>query len=233
MRCLVQFRHRAFRFIELRLIYVEKHIERFDMKRSTSADAGRIGGQKTAFINKQAKLLRIEDYNKNPKRCEHCSEPILYERRRNKFCDHSCAASYCNLGIKRNLRSGDWTNKECLECGIVTTNPMYCSRECWVINKHKKTDQRIESGQFDSVYPSKTLRDYLRRTRGDRCEMCGRSEWLEQPIPMNVHHIDGDASNNKPDNLQQLCLNCHGLTPNYGGKNKNKSVRSYRYDAKV
>jgi len=45
---------------------------------------------------------------------------------------------------------------------------------------------------------------------------------------LNTHHIDGDSQNNALINLQLLCLNCHGLTPNYGAKNKN-STRDYRY----
>lgn len=30
-----------------------------------------------------------------------------------------------------------------------------------------------------------------------------------QHTPMQIHHIDGDSSNNDPDNLAPLCGNCH------------------------
>jgi predicted HNH restriction endonuclease len=40
-------------------------------------------------------------------------------------------------------------------------------------------------------------------------------------IPLQIHHIDGDATNNKEENLQLLCPNCHTLTENYGSLNKN------------
>lgn len=42
-----------------------------------------------------------------------------------------------------------------------------------------------------------------------KCEMCGFVP--EAPCQMDVHHIDWDHSNNKPDNLQVLCANCHRL----------------------
>ena len=71
------------------------------------------------------------------------------------------------------------------------------------------------------------LREFLIEERGKECEMCHNKEWLEQDIPLSVHHIDGDASNNIPKNIQLLCLNCHGLTNNFGRKNKN-GTRSYR-----
>ena len=42
-------------------------------------------------------------------------------------------------------------------------------------------------------------------------------------FPKNVDHIDGDAKNNKPDNLRILCPNCHAMTSTFGNRNKNSS----------
>lgn len=67
----------------------------------------------------------------------------------------------------------------------------------------------------------KTTLNALVNLRGRKCECCGLSEWNDQPIPLEIHHIDGNHSNNALDNLQILCLNCHGLTPNFRGKNQN------------
>ena len=66
-----------------------------------------------------------------------------------------------------------------------------------------------------------TLLNQLIEIRGHRCEQCGNTEWLNQPIPLEVHHIDGDNQNNSLDNLQLLCPNCHALTENYRGRNIN------------
>ena len=54
------------------------------------------------------------------------------------------------------------------------------------------------------------------------CESCGQSEWLEQPIPLELHHINGNNSDNRLENLRLLCPNCHALTDSYRGKNKRK-----------
>lgn len=53
-----------------------------------------------------------------------------------------------------------------------------------------------------------------------RCQNCQLSEWLDKPIPLELHHIDGNPKNNQLDNLSLLCPNCHSLTDNYRGKNK-------------
>ena len=57
--------------------------------------------------------------------------------------------------------------------------------------------------------------------RGHQCEKCGLKEWQNKPIPLEVHHIDGDELNNELDNLELNCPNCHALTENYRGKNIN------------
>jgi Zn finger protein HypA/HybF involved in hydrogenase expression len=57
-----------------------------------------------------------------------------------------------------------------------------------------------------------------------KCECCRLSEWMGQPISLELDHIDGDNKNNKLDNLRVLCPNCHAQTPTYRGKNKKKII---------
>lgn len=51
-----------------------------------------------------------------------------------------------------------------------------------------------------------------------KCERCKLENWLDSPIPLELHHKDGDCENNKIENIEILCPNCHALTPNYRGK---------------
>lgn len=53
-----------------------------------------------------------------------------------------------------------------------------------------------------------------------KCYNCSKKTWLNQKIPLELHHIDGNHSNNELSNLVLLCPNCHALTDNYRGKNK-------------
>lgn len=55
-----------------------------------------------------------------------------------------------------------------------------------------------------------------------KCECCGLTEWLGQPIPLEVHHKDGNAYNNVIENYQLLCPNCHAQTDSYRGRNSAK-----------
>lgn len=58
------------------------------------------------------------------------------------------------------------------------------------------------------------------------CECCLNITWNGQPIPLEVHHKDGDKTNNSLKNLQLLCPNCHALTDTYCGRNTKKHKQS-------
>lgn len=62
----------------------------------------------------------------------------------------------------------------------------------------------------------KLIRDGLKKPI---CEQCGNHEWMGKPIPLELHHVDGDHYNNELTNLQLLCPNCHAFTENYRGRN--------------
>jgi len=54
----------------------------------------------------------------------------------------------------------------------------------------------------------------------ERCSRCMLTQWLEQPISLELDHIDGDRYNQELSNLRLLCPNCHAQTPTYRGRNR-------------
>jgi hypothetical protein len=59
---------------------------------------------------------------------------------------------------------------------------------------------------------------------GEKCQKCG---WaginpFSNTIPVELEHIDGDCYNNKYENCQLLCPNCHAMTPTYKALNAGK-----------
>lgn len=69
----------------------------------------------------------------------------------------------------------------------------------------------------------------LIKLRGQKCEKCQCEEWLGQPINLEIHHIDGDRSNNSLKNLQLLCPNCHSYTNNFRKKSKKAIMPEEQY----
>lgn len=76
----------------------------------------------------------------------------------------------------------------------------------------------VENSDFDSSNRLKNKLFY-NGLKKQQCEKCGRTEWEGVPIPLELHHINGVHNDNRIENLQILCPNCHALTDNYCGKN--------------
>jgi DNA-binding CsgD family transcriptional regulator len=51
------------------------------------------------------------------------------------------------------------------------------------------------------------------------CEACGLSQWLGRPLSLALHHVNGDRHDNRLENLQLLCPNCHSQTDTFAGRN--------------
>ena len=43
---------------------------------------------------------------------------------------------------------------------------------------------------------------------------------------MQLHHINGHGDDNRLENLELLCANCHSMTDTYGGRNGHRRKRA-------
>ena len=78
--------------------------------------------------------------------------------------------------------------------------------------------------QEDVKYKSNTLKNRLiaAHLKQNICENCGcGNEWMGKPITLELHHINGNHFDNRIENLQILCPNCHSQTSTH---RKRKSV---------
>lgn len=62
----------------------------------------------------------------------------------------------------------------------------------------------------------------------ERCNNCKLDVWLGHKIPLELDHVNGKNLDNRLENLQLLCPNCHALTDSYRGKNKSSQLSEKR-----
>lgn len=180
----------------------------------TRSEAGSLGGKLGGLNSKMlGEKLRLE-YSKNPKTCLFCSEQIPFDKKRSKFCNHSCAAKFSN-----NRKGTGREPNKCLTCGVVIS---FGVANCEQHRTHGKWTP------FELLKGDGTRKVRLISERGHSCESCKLSTWLNQKIVLTLEHVDGNPDNNKKENLKLLCWNCHSLTPFFGAKNKGRFSNSSR-----
>lgn len=98
-------------------------------------------------------------------------------------------------------------------------------RETWRRKLTEKVAPLIESDDdLGNISGRESVKAFIIETRSGKCESCGVCDWLGKPLSLQVHHVDGNARNNRPSNLKILCPNCHSQTDNFAAKNIKRKV---------
>lgn len=193
------------------------------------SEAGKIGFEKSRVKLVEQKKFRIDRYILKPNICNFCKIILSYEFRNNKFCGRSCSAKYYNQNRKIKIF--------CIECNKIIlgdSSRKFCSKKCQQTCQSTKLVGRwkdgLEKGWCGNGFAvASYIRNYLFKKNNSKCEECrwNKINVTTNKIPLQIHHIDGDASNCKENNLKLLCPNCHSLTSTFGRLNK-KTVRMHR-----
>lgn len=146
------------------------------------------------------------------------------------------------LPIRRKINQNETFNRKellhfCEYCGNKLNDyykgKRFCNNRCQFEYQYEKYIRDWKDGKENGIRGRYDVSNYIRRylfeKHNCKCEKCGWGEINETTgnIPLQIHHKDGDCTNNCEENLQLLCPNCHSLTETFGNSNKN-SKRIYR-----
>jgi hypothetical protein len=113
---------------------------------------------------------------------------------------HSVAACRARFGFNRQ------TWHDAVLRGLITPRPGRTPLGELLIADSRHNRNHLKKRLFDAGIKSPS------------CECCGLSEWRGLPIPLALHHVNGDRCDNRLENLQILCANCHGQTDTWAGR---------------
>lgn len=127
-------------------------------------------------------------------------------------------------------------NKKCKFCGKDLNNnySIFCNKNCFGLHKREQTYKKYSENVLNNLDISNmnSLSNYKRFILSEqefKCQICGLSEvWNNKKLVFILDHIDGNASNNKRENLRCICPNCDSQLDTYKSKNK-ISARKFRY----
>jgi hypothetical protein len=122
--------------------------------------------------------------------CELCNKEFEhYSWDKQRYCSKDCAwkkskvEETCLVCNKITLKSKSTSNRNSMN---------YCSRDCY--NLRNVATKRLKRG---TAFWKNLL-------ESSSCE-CGETK----PYLLQIHHIDGNHSNNNKDNLEIVCPTCH------------------------
>lgn len=98
---------------------------------------GHLGGAAYAKKMAELKIIKVAEYNKNPKRCKHCQIPIPYDKKTNNFCNRSCAGSYNTSNRDKSIiekTKATWRNKNKLLADLKNTIKPSKTKPKWEID---------------------------------------------------------------------------------------------------
>lgn len=155
------------------------------------------------------------------------------------------------LGIeleqKRKINESETFNKGkgkkgiCMNCGCEyniyrSSKGKFCSHKCQVEYEYKQFIERWKNGEESGLKGEYGISNHIRRYLFDKyncsCQICGWNEvnQFTGKVPLEIHHIDGDYTNNREENLQLLCPNHHSLTESFKNHNKNGRKGRKKYN---
>ena len=137
---------------------------------------------------------------------------IEIDERFNRRYDWSEVQRYYDKGnsvsaCQRKFGFARKTFADAVKRGVVRTRPQSAPIEAYLVNGRRVNRYHLKG---------RLLAEGLKR---NRCELCGIAEWRGRPLSMALHHVNGDGDDNRLENLQLLCPNCHSQTPNFSGRN--------------
>jgi len=177
---------------------------------------------------KETKNLGFSKLNENikentftPNICAYCGEYAEYQLKSGKWC---CSKSYNSCPEAR--RKNSCGLKKAYNEGRIDAREIYKNksedakkRQAWSNGKCLKNIKDVfckNSNTGRALLKRYILKNKLMETK---CAICGIDIWNGKEISLQLHHIDGDKTNNLIENLQLLCPNCHSQTDNFCGKN--------------
>jgi Zn finger protein HypA/HybF involved in hydrogenase expression len=138
--------------------------------------------------------------------CKNCGK----ETSNLKFCSRSCSASYNNRGVIRNPLGRPENLVHKFPRGHKGFNTPE-SRKRATKTLRESLKKKYKKYDFNDL-PRKRKLERILEEQDNRCNHCGLDNWNKKSLILELHHKDGYKDNEKRNNLEYLCPNCHSQT---------------------
>lgn len=147
----------------------------------------------------------VAAYEANPRHCAKCGARLQFNQRKNTFCSNSCSA--------------------------MSSNPVRIRQKIQRPIRPKRigpSQPEVLLGADFATLSVGNKRSRVVLEQDGRCAGCSLNEWRGRQILLELEHRNGNSRDDRRENLEALCPNCHSQTATWRGRNP-----AYRNDTKV
>lgn len=164
--------------------------------------------------------------------CKLCNKPFTISNHARAIGNICPTCKILKKKIKASRLTAVKKNSYCLKCGtLITTKSAvkYCSQVCAHAHRKELRFKYIkDTNGTGRGIDCRVLKEFLILERGHECSRCHTTEWVGEPVPLVMDHINGRAYDNTLTNLRLVCGNCDMQLPTYKSKNRNSDRRFKR-----
>ena len=148
-----------------------------------------------------------------------------------RFCCSKCARSFSTKAKRKeiNKRVSKKLKGKRIGNNTFTKEQQSLGGKRGSLSKKLKNEHNFKTLSWNKlleIYCNKVLtkpfRERIKREQNYKCLKCENSMWLDIQILLEIHHKDGNKYNNKRENLEGICPNCHCQTDNWKFRNSKK-----------
>lgn len=153
--------------------------------------------------------------------CEYCQQEHDGSFGSGRFCSRKCSSGFSTRAKRSEINLS--VSKKLSERQLSDEHKASISKNWHKVLRNKRTATPIKEllvvdSSFAPLYIRKRLLQEGLKT--NQCEECGITDYMGKPLVMQCHHVNGKRSDNRIENLQMLCPNCHSQTENWSGRNR-------------
>lgn len=158
------------------------------------------------------------------KNCKKCNASFIPSKGLLNFCSFDCKYDRKNISV--NERCSIELKKR---WGVLSSDDIQKNKSKFHTQERAEKmailyKEKFKNRPWDDLGIDGRRRRVIEEQNG-ACNRCGLSEWLGEKLTLEMDHKDGFSENNKRENLECLCPNCHSLTPTWRGRNKRSSSK--------
>lgn len=168
------------------------------------------------ILKKNNAYIPLIKIKKELHKCLNCDNTTKY-----KFCSRSCSAQFNNRKRVNQEKREQIDEKNKVSKFFKEKFPDSTGSELI----KNIANYKILNEPWENLISYERKRKRIILEQNNKCNKCHLSEWLGQPLVLEIDHINGINDDHRRENMEAICPNCHSMTVTWKGRNRSDKFK--------